>query len=412
MAAVERVVEEGHPADVFVTSEFRRHREWGSRDRRLLSRLVFGAFRWRGWLGRYADRGDRVLIGAHLLESTESHPVIETMIRAIGSDPAGLAPLGDQSLEDKAVGIAPLLEGHAPSWRDLMPCWVSSELAVPPNTDPSAHHRRCVESFQRRPPLWLRAVGVSGEDLAQRLVSVGYEAAPHASLKEAVAVPSDRPHLPTLEKAIGPCFEVQDLASQAVVVGSAPSAGERWWDMCGGAGGKALDLASFDTRVWVSDIRPSALAEARRRCRRIGEDRIETFVHEATTPLPAGTTFDGVLVDAPCSGLGTWSRRPDARWQTDPAGIPNRARMQEAILNNAARHVRPGGRLVYAVCTLTRQETMDVAERFSLTHPSFVPEPGPHPLDPAQIAWPIWIWPWQGPCGGMFIARWRSREDG
>ncbi len=413
MTAVEQGVEAGRPADVLVTTEYRKRREWGARDRRLLSRLIFGALRWRGWLGRFAEHGDRVLIGAYLLESDTPHPIIEWMIRAMGENPARLPLVGQASLEDKATVVGALFHrGERPSWRILTPDWFAPTLAVPPDTDSNIHFRRCIETFQRRPPLWLRTIRISANELRNRLATLGIGVDSSSPLAGAVAVPDDRPNLKELEKILCPCFEVQDLASQCVAVAAAPAAGESWWDLCCGAGGKSLHLAALGAKVQATDIRRSALHEAHRRFRRLGETRIKTNLHDGTKPLPGRTTFDGVLVDAPCSGTGNWSRRPDARWQTHPDQIRYYAHVQAKLLENAALHVRPGGRLVYAVCTLTRPETVETAEEFTQRHPLFEPEPVPHPLVEGAPHWPIWIWPWQGPCGGMFIARWRNRAGG
>ena len=410
MALAEQAVEQGRPADEFLTGEFRRHRAWGSRDRRLISRLVFAAFRWRGWLGRYAEHGDRVLIGAHLLESAERHPVIDRMIRETGADPDAVPPWSGDALEARAERVAGWL-GFTPRWEQLVPDWVLEVLAAPAGVDRERLLYRCVESFQVRPPLWLRAVGLSEKQLAEKLAAFGLTAQPAERPPYAVRVEGQRPHLPTLDRALGPCFEVQDLASQCVGWAAGVGAGDHWWDVCAGAGGKALHLAAAGARVLATDVRAAALAEARRRTQRLGLQEIEIARHDGTQPLTPAARFDGVLVDAPCSGLGMWARRPDARWQITPQTIRSCADLQGRLLDNAARHVRPGGRLVYSVCTMTSAETIEVVRRFEERHPTFEAEAMEHPLQPGVSAHPLWIWPWDGPCGGMFIARWRNRAD-
>jgi 16S rRNA (cytosine967-C5)-methyltransferase len=116
-----------------------------------------------------------------------------------------------------------------------------------------------------------------------------------------------------------------------------------------------------------------------------------------------------VLVDAPCSGVGTWARNPDARWRTDEKSIRSAAKRQRAILSHAATAVRPGGRLVYAVCTITRAETIDVVEAFNAQQPDFELVPFPHPLTGIETAGTVFIEPWQARCGAMFIAHWQRR---
>jgi len=413
LAEAERAVEDGRPLDAFVTAEFRRHPEWGSRDRRLISRVAFAALRWRGWLGRYADGGDRVILGAELLESVERHPLMDRLAVAAGFDPAALAPAGGAGLEEKAAALGRLRGGPPPDWRLLAPAWFSERLAVPPGAPPAEHLRRCVEAFQARPPLWLRSVGISASELAQRFGGAGFAAEAVDRPAGAVRLVAERPPLPTLERRIGACFETQDLASQCVAAVAAPAAGERWWDVCAGAGGKALALAErTGVPVLATDIRARALAEAERRARRLNGLALETRVHDGAAPLPGAARFDGVLVDAPCSGIGMWSRRPDARWQTGAETVDACAAMQIRLLINAAAHVRPGGRLVYSVCTMTSAETLEIAAAFSVAQRDFEPEAVPHPLTGGTLQWPIWVWPWAGPCGAMFIARWRRRADG
>ncbi len=413
LAAAERAVEEGRPADAFVTGEFRRHAEWGSRDRRLISLVIFSALRWRGWLGRYADGGDRVIVAAHLLESVERHPMMDRLAADCGLNPSAIMPLQGAGLEDRAHALARLFGGSPPDWRRLVPDWFPGQLAVPPRAEPEEHLRRCIEAFQSRPPLWLRAVRVSGAELALRFTEAGFPAEAVQRPFGAVRLIADHPPLSALERRLGTCFETQDLASQAVMEVAGPAAGERWWDVCAGAGGKALYLAeATGTQVLATDVRERSLAELQRRARRLGGLDLRTCVHDGTMPLPGAARFDGVLADAPCSGIGMWSRRPDARWQTPAQTVESCAALQCRILANAARHVRPAGRLIYSVCTMSRAETLGVAAAFSAAHPEFEPERVPHPLDGGALCWPIWIWPWAGPCGAMFIARWRRRADG
>jgi len=158
--------------------------------------------------------------------------------------------------------------------------------------------------------------------------------------------------------------EVQDEGSQAVVDLCAPAEGERWLDLCAGSGGKALGLAALGARVTAWDANPRRLSELPRRARRAG---LEVLVSRSE---PAGT-FDGVLVDAPCSGSGALAREPDARWRIDDAAVSRFREGQLAILDRAAPRVRKGGRLVYATCSLFREEGEEVVERFLAGHAGF-----------------------------------------
>jgi 16S rRNA (cytosine967-C5)-methyltransferase len=118
---------------------------------------------------------------------------------------------------------------------------------------------------------------------------------------------------------------------------------------------------------------------------------------------PFRTKCDGVLVDAPCSGVGTWQRNPHARWTTSTGDVRELARVQERLLDHAAGPVKPGGRLVYSVCTLTRSETSAVADAFEMSHPDFAPAP----LAIAGAAGArLMLRPEEIDGNGMFIAAW------
>jgi len=116
-------------------------------------------------------------------------------------------------------------------------------------------------------------------------------------------------------------------------------------------------------------------------------------------------SFDGVLVDAPCSALGTWRRNPDARWTLDKDAIPRLAEVQVQLLRAAAAGVRPGGTLVYSVCTLTPAETHQVIRPFLAERPEFKLDPFPHPLAGTPTDGTCLLWPQESDNDAMFIAR-------
>ena len=119
--------------------------------------------------------------------------------------------------------------------------------------------------------------------------------------------------------------------------------------------------------------------------------------------LPTKTKFDGVLIDAPCSGVGTWQRNPHARWSTTLEDVRELADLQAQLLNHVAGSLKPGGRLIYSVCTLTRSETTAVAEAFAATHPEL------EPLAVLGGAPQRFIWPQDVNANGMFIAAWKRK---
>jgi 16S rRNA (cytosine967-C5)-methyltransferase len=153
---------------------------------------------------------------------------------------------------------------------------------------------------------------------------------------------------------------VQDESSQrvAALVPSAP--GAMVLDMCAAPGGKATEIAGRGATVVAADMRLSRVGLIVDNVARLGLDGVAVIQADGTRPPFAPSSFDAVLVDAPCSGLGALRRRPDARWRITPSDIDALGRLQVDLLTAAAPLVRPGGTLVYSVCTLTRRESVDV----------------------------------------------------
>jgi 16S rRNA (cytosine967-C5)-methyltransferase len=147
-------------------------------------------------------------------------------------------------------------------------------------------------------------------------------------------------------------------------------------DVCAAPGGKATAAASLGGRVVAADFRPKRVGlvagnAVRTASGRPDEGAVWPLVADARRPALRDGVAHVVLVDAPCSGLGVLRRRPDARWRVTEQDVTELAVLQTSILESSAALVRPGGRLVYSVCTLTAAETIEVAERFTETHPEF-----------------------------------------
>jgi 16S rRNA (cytosine967-C5)-methyltransferase len=156
--------------------------------------------------------------------------------------------------------------------------------------------------------------------------------------------------------------------------------------------------------IVATEIRAPMRQNFHKRLQRCGIRIIGIHAWDGTAITAPSRLFDGVLVDAPCSGLGTWGRNPDARWRISEDTVARLAETQIALLTTAADKVRPRGRLVYSVCTLTEKETHQVVEFFIKSRGDFRLSPAVHPLTGVPAPGPIWIWPWDGPCNGMFIA--------
>jgi 16S rRNA (cytosine967-C5)-methyltransferase len=176
----------------------------------------------------------------------------------------------------------------------------------------------------------------------------------------------------------------QDQASQAIVAAFDPQPGERVLDVASAPGGKAIASAERmrdDGLVVAADVHPARVRTVMRAARRCGLASVVPVAADGRHIPVANDSFDRVLLDAPCTGLGVLRRRPDARWRVQPRDVADLAALQRALLGSAARTVRPGGRLVYSVCTLTRMETLAVDAFAASELPEFVA------LDPPGAPW-------------------------
>ena len=196
---------------------------------------------------------------------------------------------------------------------------------------------------------------------------------------------------------------VQDRSSQwvAAAVGAVP--GERVLDGCAAPGGKTTALAATGAHVVATDIRPTRLGLVVENTARLGH-AVSIVLADATVPPFPSATFDAVLIDAPCSGLGALRRRPDARWRIEPADVDALAALQRRLLVAGAALVAPGGRLVYSVCTLTAQESVahEIPDGFDVD--SAIPD---GTWSPYRHGWRVL--PHDADTDGMIMIRYRRR---
>ncbi len=185
---------------------------------------------------------------------------------------------------------------------------------------------------------------------------------------------------------------VQDVASRCVVDAVAATPGSRLFDVCAAPGGKATALAESGAFVVAGDRSHNRAKLITSNANMVGQDsHVGVLVSDGCAAPFRPSSFDSVLVDAPCSGLGSLRRRADARWRITPDSIDRLGALQQRLLASVADLVRPGGRLVYSVCTLTTRETVAVHDFFRASHPHFVPEPMNDP------------WEVIGECGGRLL---------
>jgi 16S rRNA (cytosine967-C5)-methyltransferase len=255
------------------------------------------------------------------------------------------------------------------------------------------------------------------EELAARLAEEGVKTVPGRWSALALHVTSPRPNIFGLRAWREGAFEVQDEGSQLIAALLEARPGETLLDFCAGAGGKTLQLAAELGRsgtgaVHAWDVDPERLTRLRARAHRAqAASRIHIrHIHPEHTSSPF-LEADAVLVDAPCSELGALRRGPDLRFRIDPRGLAAFPPLQRDILERAHRHVRPGGRLVYATCTLRREENEQVALSFESDHPEFERrDPSLAHLDPSFVRDGFFrAWPHLHGTDGFFGVAWIRR---
>jgi len=381
-ARVLKLVAAGTPADQALRESLTQDRHFTApAERRGVSRAVFTYFRWWRWLNEKDSPQKQLAAALDLQERFNKNPA--------SFKPAALAA--------RAV-----------------PDWLWQEVdrpevgAVAPNGPQALEGKRpyptesaWMVQLQREPVLWIRAKAGTGVELARKLSH--FTPAPQSA--DALRYSGLTDLYRTKEFQAGE-FEIQDLASQLVGLACAPRPGETWWDACAGEGGKTMHLSDLMRNkglIWASDRSLRRLAKLKERAARAQVFNFRAAPWEGEAKPPTKTRFDGVLVDAPCSGVGTWQRNPHARWTTQPSDVHELAAVQLRLLNHVAGSVKPGGRLVYAVCTLTRAETTGVAAAFTAAHPEL--EPSSVPGSPSSVL----LWPHELDANGMFIAAWRRK---
>ncbi|HET7618739.1 MAG TPA: transcription antitermination factor NusB [Vicinamibacterales bacterium] len=223
-------------------------------------------------------------------------------------------------------------------------------------------------------PLTLRAntLRTSRDDLASALAERDVETAPARFAPDALIVRGGNPLLTDL--AHTGLFVVQDEASQLVGAFVSPSPGDRVFDVCASPGGKSTQMAAAmrdEGLIVAADVRGRRVDLLARTVRESGATSIRVVQADAAGPLPFDAIFDLVLVDAPCSGLGTIRRDPEIRWRRHASDLAALAAAQLNILTHAAACVRPGGRLIYATCSSEPEENDEVVAAFLARTPAF-----------------------------------------
>jgi len=398
LAQARLAVGSGQPVDSFLSRFYREHTEFGSRDRRLFSGTLFSYFRWKGWLDLVAPDLRAAAVFAHLLDSTELHPAMAKLAALATISPSSLALMGAMTLEEKAQHLGNST-GHSLKGDQLVPGWALPLLG---QSGPNLIH-----AFQTSHPTWLRVQPEARESILTTLNDLHAEPTPHSLIRSAIAVTRGL-NLRSLPRPIREKIDIQDLASQVASLICQPQPGQQWWDACAGSGGKTLHLALLagaSASILATDIRQSVLDSLERRVHETGIHNVTAAKWDGLNDAPPLGPFDGILLDAPCSGIGTWHRNPDARWRITETRLAELTTIQARLLKSCATRLKPGGILIYATCTLTAMENEAIITRFLEAEPGFTLAPFINPLNQTLCPGQLQISPSEGPCNGMFIAR-------
>ncbi len=398
-----------HPADGVVSDFLRRHRGLGPRERHALAETAYSLLRRRSlWM--------------HLARSGSGALERRLAILAWAGGDGGLrAALGPQ--ERAWLGQIRALDPGAFSdkLRHNLPDWLAAALGRLLGDE---DFWSLVHALDAPAPLDLRVNLLKADRDAARaqLAAAGIDAVPTPYSPWGLRV-SGRPALNRLPLFTSGLVEVQDEGSQLLALLTDPKRGEMVVDFCAGAGGKtlALGMAMRSTgRLYAFDTSGHRLAALKPRLQRSGLSNVHPaqIAHERDERVKrlAGK-IDRVLVDAPCSGLGTLRRNPDLKWRQSPRTIAEMQDRQRSILDAAARLLKPGGRLVYATCSLLADENEVVTQAFGQAQPSFEPVDAADALGKAGVDAAhdltdgpcLRLWPHRHATDGFFAAVWRRR---
>ena len=389
---------EPRPADATASAYFRKRRFIGAKDRADVSTVVYRAMRRRARLTWQIEQAGgtlsaRTLAMADLIVGEGAdHGLVERMFSGGAYAPVTLTPQ-EASLARRLGGRRLDHPGMPEAVRGECPDWAEADLK-----------RALGDRFQLEmaaltlpAPLDLRVnVLKSGRDAVIASLNADGIKATATKLSPVGIRLEGRPAVMAHPLYKDGAIEIQDEGSQLVALMVDARAGQEVVDFCAGAGGKTLAIAACmgnRGRVIAPDVLANRLLRARERFRRAGIHNIQTRgITGETDPWIKRhrARFDRVLVDAPCTGTGTWRRNPDMRWRTLGPGLAELLPLQARLLDSAARLVKPGGRLIYATCSMLPSENEDHAVDFLAAHPEFF-------LKSADELWRQAVWPEGGP---------------
>ncbi|MCB1736406.1 MAG: RsmB/NOP family class I SAM-dependent RNA methyltransferase [Gammaproteobacteria bacterium] len=381
IATLDEVLRFDHPADAVLSGRFRAHREHGGRDRAFIAESVYGVLRRKRLLDALTDNG------------TSRQLLIAWLSRVQGH---GLKEFGDQLSDAETAWVKTLkarkLDDQPPAVQAELPDWLWHRLVEQRG---EAEALSLGRSMQNAAPLDLRVntLKTKREPLLAALAEEGIEATatPYSPIGIRVV---GKPAVNRSPLFAAGDFEVQDEGSQLLGFLLNPKRNQLVVDFCAGAGGKTLELGAMMAskgRIYAMDVAEARLKRIAPRLKRSGlsnvEPRLISSEHDNKVKRLANK-IDRVLVDAPCTGSGTLRRNPDLKWRQSDDSVAELNLKQASILDAAAKLLKPGGRLVYATCSLLREENQDIVQGFLASHPDYRLVPASEALDTNRVALP------------------------
>ena len=356
------------PLDRFLRNWFRARRYAGAKDRAAIADRVYDVFRHRAFYEwRMGSADPRALVIAGCLAERPSPNMLDRIFAGAGHAPAPFSDAERRAIAEPPHSPPPVIvEGE-------FPAWLESEL-VRSLGDMLLQEMQAMCS---RAPIDLRAnaLKTTPEDVLGALRSEGFEANPTRFAPNGIRL-SPGAGLSALQKSESfqrGSFEFQDEGSQLVAHLVDAKPGERILDYAAGAGGKTLALAAAmrnQGEIVAFDKFPERMRPLAERFRRAGATIIVSVAGAAGNL--ASQSFDAILLDVPCSGSGTWRRNPDAKWRLTANALVHYQHTQAELLDLASRLVKPGGRLIYATCSILRCENEDAVESFLSRNRAFI----------------------------------------
>lgn len=398
------------PADSIVSYFFRQHRELGQRERHALAETAYAVLRQRLLWANLAQSGHGPMERRLTLLAWQGEPHV--LKKGLNADEAAWLE------RTRTVDVSTLPD----KLRHNLPDWLSNSLREQLGAD---EFWALVATFSAGAPLDLRvnALKTKREAVIEALAAANIAAEPTPYSPLGIRI-QGKPALQKLPLYTGGEVEVQDEGSQLLALLTGAKRGEMVVDFCAGAGGKTLALGAMmrnTGRLYAFDVSGHRLDNLKPRLARSGLSNVYAtqIAHENDDRIKRlRGKIDRVLVDAPCSGLGTLRRNPDLKWRQSPKAIEELQAKQTAILASASRLLKPGGRLVYATCSLMPAENEVIANAFSEAHPDFVLLNAAEQLEKMGVsqaeslvtpAGHLRLWPHRHATDGFYAVAWEKK---